>query len=117
MMMTAYAASETAISALQEGAYDYLRKPFEADELLATFDRCFEKIRLENEKKHLETQIRQNQITTAIATLAGGIAHEFNNALSIITGNAGLLELELPNDGKIKNYTTSMKTREPCPSS
>jgi nitrogen-specific signal transduction histidine kinase len=50
----------------------------------------------------------------AIAALAGNIAHEFNSALSIITGNAFLLELELPNDKKIKNYSTSMKTRVPC---
>jgi len=33
-MMTAYAAIDTAIRALQEDAYDYLRKPLEADDLL-----------------------------------------------------------------------------------
>jgi PAS domain S-box-containing protein len=58
VMMTAYAAIDTAISALQEGAYDYLRKPFEADDLLATLDRCFEKIRLENEKTAAEKALR-----------------------------------------------------------
>ena len=46
VMMTAYAAIDTAIEALQVGAYDYLRKPFYPPDLLATLDRCFEKIRL-----------------------------------------------------------------------
>ncbi len=62
VMMTAYAAVETAIKALHEGAYYYLRKPFEIDELLATLDRCFEKIRLENENAAIEKTLRdQNQ--------------------------------------------------------
>lgn len=58
VMMTAYAAVDTAIRALQEGAYDYLRKPLEAEDLLATLDRCFEKIRLENEKTAAKQALR-----------------------------------------------------------
>jgi len=110
VMMTAYATIDTAVKALQQGAYDYLKKPVEPGDLLATLDHCFEKIRLENEKKQLEARLLQSQKMEAIATLAGGIAHEFNNALVGITGNADLLELDFPNDEKLKNYTTSMKT-------
>ena len=58
VMMTAYAAIDTAVRALQEGAYDYLRKPLEAEDLLATLDRCFEKIRLEKEKTAAEQALR-----------------------------------------------------------
>ena len=35
IMMTAYAAADSAIAALQEGAYDYLRKPLNPHDLLA----------------------------------------------------------------------------------
>ncbi len=50
VMMTAYANTDSAIEALQIGAYDYLRKPLEARDLLATMDRCFENVRLIEER-------------------------------------------------------------------
>ncbi len=59
VMMTAYAAITTAIEAIQAGAYDYLRKPIEAQELLITLDRCFEKIRLENERDIAESTLKE----------------------------------------------------------
>ena len=45
----------------------------------------------------------------AIATLAGGIAHQFNNALSSITGHTGLLEMEFSDNKKILGYVEAMK--------
>ncbi|BBO81866.1 hypothetical protein DSCO28_24320 [Desulfosarcina ovata subsp. sediminis] len=58
VMMTAYADTDTAIRALQEGAYDYLKKPLAPDELFATLNRAFEKIQLENEKTAVEQALR-----------------------------------------------------------
>ncbi len=51
VMMTAYAAADTVIRALKAGAHDYITKPFEAEDLFATLDRCFEVIRLQEEKE------------------------------------------------------------------
>jgi PAS domain S-box-containing protein len=48
------------------------------------------------EKKQLEKSLQQSQKMAAIGTLAGGIAHEFNNLLFIITGNLELLKNTLP---------------------
>ncbi len=58
VMMTAYAAADTAIAALHEGAYDYLCKPLKPHDLFATLDRCFEKLRLEREKTVAEATLR-----------------------------------------------------------
>ena len=61
------------------------------------------------ESKRLQAQLLETRKTEAIATLAGGIAHQFNNALSSITGHTGLLEMDYPEDAKIMDYTKAMK--------
>ena len=68
-----------------------------------------ERKRAEDEKKNLEAQLQQAKKMEAIATLAGGIAHQFNNALSAITINLDLLELDSKNDQKTANNTQTMR--------
>jgi PAS domain S-box-containing protein len=59
--------------------------------------------RAEGEKARLEVQLRQAQKMESIGTIAGGIAHEFNNILGVIIGNNELALMDMPDWNPAKN--------------
>ena len=59
--------------------------------------------------KKLQEALLKTHRMEAVGTLAGGIAHQFNNALSGITGNLDLLEMDFPGNETIANYSELMK--------
>jgi PAS domain S-box-containing protein len=61
------------------------------------------------ERMRLENHLRHAQKMEAIGTLAGGIAHQFNNALFAIIGNTELLQMKSPGNENIKTYLSAVK--------
>jgi two-component system, NtrC family, response regulator AtoC len=57
IVMTAYGGSSTAIKAMERGAYDYVTKPFELEDLLATLKRVFEHAELASEVSALRLEL------------------------------------------------------------
>src|SRR5499433_3127184 len=75
IMVTAVHDISVALAAIRNGAYDYLLKPFEREQLLATVSRALENRRLKMENRTYQTnleslvQARTDQLQAAMASL------------------------------------------------
>jgi DNA-binding NtrC family response regulator len=59
IVITAFASIESAVGAVKEGAFDYLPKPFSAEQLRVAVDRALRQRELRLENRHLRQQLQQ----------------------------------------------------------
>ena len=101
IIITGYATIETAVNAIKEGAYDYLPKPFTADELVIVVQRGLEKRRLDRESRALREEketIERNFITMVTHQLRsplGAIAQYFDVLLDDHGGALSEIQREM----------------------
>lgn len=62
-----------------------------------------------SERRELEQQLFHAQKMEAIGRLAGGVAHDFNNILTSITGHAELVLSEVPESSQLHEDTVEIK--------
>ncbi|MFH1076715.1 MAG: ATP-binding protein [Pseudomonadota bacterium] len=86
-----------------------------------TLGNAVERKKADMEKAGMQAQFLRAQKLEAIGTLAGGIAHNFNNLLAVVQGNAQLIEMgsdpsslhyELANEIEMQTKTGTTLTRE-----
>jgi two-component system response regulator AtoC len=97
VLMTAYGTSSSAIQAIQLGAFDYITKPFELEDVLLTVQRFFQHERLASEVRKLRGQLEGRDLTDriigntpamqAVYKMIGRVAQ--TDATVLITGETG----------------------------
>jgi PAS domain S-box-containing protein len=60
--------------------------------------------RAEEERQSLEERLRRAEKMEAIGQMAGGVAHDLNNVLGILSGYTELLLLEIPEGHRSRGY-------------
>ncbi len=69
IVITAEGSIETAVAALKAGAFDYINKPLNRDELLLSVDRCMEKRRLLQENAEMRRSLQLFEVTRAVTSV------------------------------------------------
>jgi len=97
ILITAYGTIESAVSAMKQGAFDYITKPFNRDELRMTLDKALRMRRLERENEELravvvdryrfEHIIGSSDRIKDVLDMAGRVAG--SDATVLITGESG----------------------------
>lgn len=92
---------------LEAGANEYLVIETLSKDLLQST------LRYAIERRQLENMVRQSQKLEAFGRLSGGLAHEFNNLLTVINGHTELLiEALQPGDPAIRSVTQIRKASD-----
>jgi len=96
IVATAYATVETAVECMRRGAFDYIRKPYNLDEMRMLVERVLvpdgaraDEVLEQEAGKPGTARAAAGQVTveTPLERLAAGLAHEINNPLAIVHAN------------------------------
>jgi CheY-like chemotaxis protein len=113
LMIDSQSDSKSYVKGLEAGATGFVRKPIDKAELSVQVKLLLQISALEKEKAELKKQLQLAQKMESIGTLAGGIAHEFNNILFPIIGYTEMCMYDVSENSKIrKNLESVLKAAD-----
>jgi len=100
ILITGHASAETAVRAMKEGAFDYITKPLNLDELRMIIDKALEKRRLLSENVYLKKQLRDKFEFANIIGSSPAMQKVFNRMKRIIKTDSTVLDMGESGTGK-----------------
>ncbi len=91
IVITAYGTIENAVQALRSGAYDYIAKPFENDEIRLTVAKALERERLLAENRYLHAELEGRYDFSGIIGSSPAMQQVYEMVLSVAASNANVL--------------------------
>lgn len=92
IIVTGYATLDTALTAIQEGVYDYITKPFQIDELLLTVRNAIERVSMmEDNQKLIEELTEAHEQLVDLENRCEAVRDD-NSRMEIMQGHARLSE-------------------------
>ena len=91
VIMTAYASVETAVEALKKGAYDYLTKPLDFDELRLTLERAVDHSHLKEENRLLRASLGERFDRRNLIGRSAAMTHLIETASQVAPSEATVL--------------------------
>ncbi len=91
ILMTAYATAQTAVEAMKRGAYDYIIKPFELDELKLRIRRLAESRALVEENRSLKRELRQRYSVENMIGKSGAMQEVYKMIHKVAPSDATVL--------------------------
>ncbi len=116
LLMTAYASAETAVEAMKKGAYDYISKPFQIEDLQLIIKNAIERKTLSDENQYLKSALNDKYGFTNFIGKSSAMNRVFkliekvavSNATVLIGGESGtgkeLVAKAIHFNGSRKNY-------------
>jgi signal transduction histidine kinase len=92
IILTGNATLESAIEATNRGAFSYLVKPYQIEQLMLQIKLAIEKQQATQEQEKLMARLLQSQKLESVGRLAAGIAHEINTPAQFISTNINFID-------------------------
>ncbi|MEQ8188821.1 MAG: ATP-binding protein [Candidatus Eremiobacterota bacterium] len=113
IMVTGYASLDSSITAMKEGAFSYIIKPFELSELLITMRKALDKQRLSMENKQLlEELTRANKDLESANLLLEEKVRERTRELEMLNQDLNKANIELKRLDKLKDELVSLVSHD-----
>src|SRR5919206_4950944 len=97
IVVTGYGTVKDAVEAIKRGAWDFVNKPFQIDELLHVLDSALEQRRLKSENAYLRAQLEERYRFEGVVGKSRAMGHLFQlletvaatNSTILVTGETG----------------------------